>query len=367
MTNKMIVPVIALLASYSLLGCRREQSAVAPASSQKSKPGGAPKYTVTILGTLGSERWGGRRINASGQIAGERDVPEPNSRRSKSLTHAVRWTGTKLEDLGTLGGITADAYGINASGLIAGTSTSKEWLKHAVRWTGPTGEVLGNLGGDSQAMGINASGQVAGVSRIKPGGEEHAVRWTGTKPEDLGTLGGKFSVGEDINDSGQVAGYAALPDGNGHIYHAVRWTGTKAEDLGTLGGSISISMAINASGQVAGESLLKGSNPYVKHAVLWTGTEPIDLGTLGGTASWATDINAAGDVVGTSRITGDSNVHPFLYTGGKMYDLTDLVMPDSGVTVVGAGGINDHGQIIGFGTIGDKSCVLRLDPVAKTK
>jgi probable HAF family extracellular repeat protein len=375
MNNTTTVLLVALLASYSLIGCRPHQPAIGPPPSQETKPSGAPRYTVTVLGTLG-DRWGGRRINTSGQIAGERVAPEPDeiarlTRRAKSLTHAVRWTGDKVEELDTMGGITAEGFAINASGQIAGTSKLEKdvngWTNFAVRWTGTSGEVLGTLGGDSDARGINASGQVTGVSRIKPGGDQHAVRWTGTKPDDLGTLGGKFSAGMAINDSGQVTGHAALPGGNGFIAHAVRWTGKKCEDLGTLGGANSIGMAINASGQVAGESLLKGSNPYAKHAVLWKETEPTDLGTLGGTASWATDINAAGDIVGMSRITGDADIHPFLYTGRKMYDLTELIMPSSGVTRLWIEGINDLGQIIGSGLIGDKSCAVRLDPVDRTK
>jgi probable HAF family extracellular repeat protein len=336
--------------------------------------GGPPKYTVTVLGTLGGDECVGRGINASGQIAGESPVmaPDPLSPVAKCPTHAVRWTGTKAEDLGTLGGITACGYGINASGQVAGTcefaGATNGRTKRAVRWTGTTGEDLGTLGGRSEARSINASGQVAGSSEIKEGGPNRAVRWTGTKAEVLGTLGGTFSVGMAINDSGQVAGCASLPGGNGctgYTCHAVRWTGTHPEDLGTLGGSSSAGMAINASGQVVGESQLKGSDVRVKHAVLWTGTKPTDLGTLGGTSSWASGVNAAGDIVGVSRLAGDSNVHPFLYTSGKMYDLIDLLVPGSGVAIFSVEGINDRGQITGFGRIGGHPRALRLDPVAK--
>ncbi len=63
-----------------------------------------------------------------------------------------------------------------------------------------------------------------------------------------------------------------------------------------------------------------------------------------------------------SRIAGDFGLKPFLYTGGKMYDLIDLIMPDSQVTVLSAEGINDRGQITGFGTIRGKSCAFRLEP-----
>lgn len=78
MTNKtIIVLVIPLLGSFSLLGCRREHSSVGPAPSQDSKSRDAPQYTVTVLGTFDKGFFGGP-INASGQIAGESEVPEPN-------------------------------------------------------------------------------------------------------------------------------------------------------------------------------------------------------------------------------------------------------------------------------------------------
>jgi probable HAF family extracellular repeat protein len=194
-----------------------------------------------------------------------------------------------------------------------------------VRWTGTTPEVLGNLGGGSSSWGIaiNDSGQVAGWSAKVFGGQEQAVRWTGTTPTDLGTLGGTFSSGWAINDSGQVAGYAAT------------------------------------------------TNNSAIHAVRWTGTTPTDLGTLGGFNSQGFGINAFGDVIGMSMIAGDpfngAANYAFLYTGGTMYHLLDLLVPGSGVTNLRIGGysngINDLGQIAAFSTINGRTYALRLDPV----
>jgi probable HAF family extracellular repeat protein len=50
---------------------------------------------------------------------------------------------------------------------------------------------------------------------------------------DLGTLGGTYSVASDINASGQVTGYAALPDGTQDAF-LWRNDGTKIQDLNTL-------------------------------------------------------------------------------------------------------------------------------------
>ena len=76
-----------------------------------------------------------------------------------------------------------------------------------------------------------------------------------------------------------------------------------------------------------------------------------DLGTpLGGSFSRGYSINASGQVTGDYGIAGDG-VRAFLYSGGSMYDLTDLVshgLPD-GVILDGATGINDSGWIIANG------------------
>ena len=80
---------------------------------------------------------------------------------------------------------------------------------------------LGTLGGvSSYAQGINSRGQVVGGSATTAGGF-HAFLWeAGTGMQDLGALGSfDFSVASGINAQGQVVGYFAADFSD----HAFLW------------------------------------------------------------------------------------------------------------------------------------------------
>jgi probable HAF family extracellular repeat protein len=165
---------------------------------------------------------------------------------------------------------------------------------------------------------------------------------------DLGTLGGTNSSATGINAFGQVTGLSDVAGNTGT--HAFRTTATgslaNAEDLGTFGGTQSNGNAINSTGQVVGAAYLGGNSVY--HAFRTTSNgQPLvlqDLGTLSGTNSSATGINSYGVVVGVIDPTGASRGFVF---DNQMHDLNSMV--PAGWTILFAGGINDFGQIVGWG------------------
>jgi probable HAF family extracellular repeat protein len=68
-----------------------------------------------------------------------------------------------------------------------------------------------------------------------------------------------------------------------------------------------------------------------------------DIGTLGGQQSFAYGINDSGQVVGISSIRENASQHTFLYSSGKMTDLSPVNSQD--LTTVGPTSINNAGKL----------------------
>jgi probable HAF family extracellular repeat protein len=341
-------------------------------------------YTVTDLGTLGGLGSYAYGINAYGQVTGWAGTSNDS--------HAFLWTkgGTdgvssnpQMKDLGTLGGEstsglpTSEGFGINDAGQVVGFAHLADGHVRAFLWTrngtgGPTSnpqmQDLGTLLGDtdSYAYGINPTSsdgvQVVGESDGPSG--QHAFLWTqkgGMIP--LRTLGGTSSHAYGINDVGQVTG-------DGFIWQ----NGTPTTNPGSLGGGGTVARAINAGGQVVGASSPKSAD--FAHGFRWVPTSPngatgkmTDLGVLklGLTdkVSGAYGIDDAGDAVGWSGQDLWVFSHAVYWgANGSIKDLNDLIPPNPpGFSLLeNATGINDGGQIVGWGySLASTSQTGRID------
>jgi probable HAF family extracellular repeat protein len=331
---------------------------------------GIVQYSVTDLGTLGGISSHAYGINNSGQVVG-------NALTAGGDVHAFLYTGNgPMQDLNDLiapdsGLALLSARGINNLGQVAGSAqTSDGWARAFLYGSGVARNLGTPSGSDydlSYGSAINAGGQVVGRS-YGLAGPEYAFLYSSGMMTDLGGLGGMLSHANAVNDSGQVVGEASL-DYRTPI-HAFRTAPNQpvnpaTDDLGTLGGTTSEAWGINDGGQVVGWS---HTSAGAIHAFRTAPNQPInpatdDLGTLGGTTSRAYGINKSGQVVGEASIPG-GGTHAFLYTGnGPMQDLNDLIAPVPGFRITEARGINDLGQIACTGFIGMHTHAFRLDPI----
>ena len=294
-------------------------------------------YNVTDLGTLGGDSSVAFAVSGNGQAAGWATDPLGN-------TEAVIFGGAGPQSLG--GG---QATGINSSGQVSGT-VSSNGTTHGVVWSGSS--VL-DFGANTSAAAINDAGQVAGSTN-------HAFLYQSGAETDLGTLaGGGWTLAEGLSGSGDVAGYGDTAAGvRGFV-----WTGAGLVELGTLGGGNSYGMAVDDSGAVAGSAAVAAG--YL-HAAEWLNGAAVDLGTLGGNNSYAYGINDAGMIVGCSWIAGNAETHGFVVLNGVMIDLNSLLSAaDGGWVITAAYGINDKGQIVGEAVYdGVSHAVLLNDPPA---
>ena len=122
------------------------------------------------------------------------------------------------------------------------------------------------------------------------------------------------------------------------------------QDLGTLPGyRSSWATAINASGKVAGYATNVANGHTYAEAFLCSGGSLKDLG-VPGASSYAYGVNASGQVVGAAYVDQDLRTeYAFIYSGGTVQNLNNLLPQGSGWTLQQANAINDVGQIVGFG------------------
>jgi len=263
--------------------------------------------------------------------------------------------------LGTADTTIHDARYPNFNPFIVGFADP--YLVHAFSWKDGHLRDLGALPGNnsSAVFEVNSGGTGAGMSGTAATDPntgwpaDNAVIFKNGRVINLGTLpGGYESQANDINDRGQVSGFAS--NGTADPYSMFDW-GTQARsfiwqdgkmrDIGTLGGPDAVSTTLNASGQITGQSYTNvtanaATGVPTTDPFLWQRGHMLDLGTLGGTYGLANWLNDAGEVVGQSNLAGDQTAHPFLWKDGKMTDLGTLGGPYGF-----ADWVSEHGDVAG--------------------
>jgi probable HAF family extracellular repeat protein len=258
--------------------------------------------STPILSPDGQKVWV-HAINNLGQVVGASIDAVGND-------HAFVWDlKSGWRNLEPTGIAYSFAYGVNDSGVVVGQLNSE-----AAMWQ-TDGQIihLGDLGGQyGYALAVNSAGDVVGMSALDPAGlKQHAFIWHQGAMQDL-----------DVTD--------AIPQGH-------------QEYAGANG--------INDRGQVVGSGEVINNTTRLgpfgpTYGFVWTETNGLqsfvqDINIVG--------INDAGQAVGELTKNGSPTWNAMLYQSGVIYNLNDLIGPETGVRIMEAMGINDTGQIIAWG------------------
>lgn len=319
-----------------------------------------------------------------------------------SLTASKSVLAASLYSVTDLGALTGQAFsyatGINDSGEVAINSLTSSFF-----YSNGLLKKISPLPGDNQlgVTGINNLGQVVGNSVgsnnftrnnpflysngiTQPLSIQNAIPYAiNDRTQIVGgasglgsflysngiatSIGTPGNVAYSLNNLGQVVGI--LSSNTGFLYENGQTT-----NLGTLpGDAYSVANDINDSGQVVGSSGLSGIDDG--RAFLYSSSTGLqDLGRLRPTDlfSAAIGINNLGQVVGFSGTNNDfyttdgNSLRAFLYSDNTLYDLNDLIAPDSdpGFTLTAASAINNNGQIVGRGAVNGELHAFLLTPTS---
>ncbi|RKY21340.1 MAG: hypothetical protein DRQ55_04615 [Planctomycetota bacterium] len=310
-----------------------------------------PTYTYVDLGTLGGPSSVAMGLNDAGQVVGWSSIPGCTV-NGHPCRRAFLWENGVMTDLGLLSGDEESvARAINASGLVVGTSESDvifgSGTFHGFRWDGAM-TALPDLGsGQSFVHDVNSAGVIAGWAQDPAVSRDRAVSWTGGVITNVGASEPhQSSRATGINEAGQLVGFAwNLFSPNDAVLYDGGWV-----TIGGIDGPWQNAEAkdLNDNGVAVGLQAFPSGN---WHAAVWTTNPPgaIDLGVLPGhELGELYDVNPSGLAVGRSYDdTNPNDSRAVLFDGERLVDLNSLLPAGVNVLLYEAREINDHGDVVG--------------------
>ena len=243
----------------------------------------------------------------------------------------------------------SECASINSRGEAVGTASTAD-SSHRTAFLLRQRKVTLLPGEQSRANSINEAGNVAGQAILAGGKAAGPVLWKNNAVLDLKIC--CAGLARSINPQGQIAGDTYDQAGR---YHAFLWDSAHGAHLLTLpAAEFSSALALNARGDVLLKTTPGGISLYSDGKL-----DPLDIPKA---TPHAMNENAV--VVGSFGLNPDAQ-RAFVWDKAHgMQDLNTLIPPNSGWTLEVASGINDRGEIVGWGDHGgveNAGFLLRLN------
>ncbi len=206
------------------------------AGSFSASEGGEPfmaafLYAGGVTNSVASSRSSaGNGLNDKGQVVGLQFPQVPNPLQPPAQAFLYNYSNNTTTVIDNVTGRQSAANGINNAGQVTGslsTGTCPPLMPytpaclgntHAFLYTGSGLEDLGTLGGTySEGTSINDRGEIAGISTLA-NGATHLFLYTQGHMRDLGTAGGQTFASAVLNDHGEILASTAGSGGVGSSY-----------------------------------------------------------------------------------------------------------------------------------------------------
>jgi len=331
------------------------------AVAQAASAGAYTEYKVTIVGPANSRAVD---INAGGTVIGTYPIGTGGFTTGSFINR-----GSGVVNLGTLGAASAQVVAINDKGQVLGNRTSSSGQRRGFIYYHGTRRDLNAPPGGAYYADINNAGYTVAVGSIPVPPELTGVRSFLRDPgghfRNIGTLpgGNPVTQAEALNNRNQITGESGDFISPEPPLRAFLWTKGVMRDLGDLGFRPNYGLDINDRGQVTGYA---GVEPgptafHAQKAVIFSHGRVIDIdGRPNSVSPFSTGegINNLGHVVGSSDHLGG-----FIYRGKRMESLNALIDPKLGWNIQFGRAINDKGQIAADGVRAGVQYAIRLDPI----
>lgn len=324
----------------------------------------ALQYVATPVGSLGNSFAQGNRLNNRGDVVGYAFVGKEGTN-----THAFLYSEGTMKDLGTLGGFHSFAWSINDRTEVVGESEVAGQKFHAFLWRNGAMEDLGTIPGrdESLATDINNRGQIVGYASIRLGGQNRAFLWENGVMTDIGTLPGHGGAEAwALNEQGDILGVSW------EVISAQGTPGPRRPFLRRNGQMLPITELPELYAFPARlnerRDLVVTARPGdgANHGFSRVGGDIFDWGQFANLYGRGNDINESGISVGAASsqdgIPNSAVLRPVIYREGEIFDLNAITADLPPGLLKFAMSINDEGVILANDSGNESLRTFQLTP-----